>query len=345
MGAFLVESVVRGFHVYQEVWHATAGEELPCRRDLGNPHDPYAVAMVRVSSTVGHVPRKISSICSIFLRRGGTITCTVTGSRQHSGDLPQGGLEVPCVLKFEGKEKELTKAEKLIKLALASASSQNGAPEDKTKPPAKPGNKSPADTGDGLPTYQSEANKSPHEHLPESKRKKLSVIAGEQLCEVENNISKGDLLSDLPINFAQQLLHSQFPHIEGLQSTLLQSRTNPSAVVKNKLQIVHSRGNHWIVVSSIGCDNGAVNVYDSIYKEIDASTQKVVSNMFGRVKLNLVPVQKQKGGTDCGLFAIAFSTAICKELDPTTITFNQTAMRDHLIYCLKNGTMTLFPTL
>ncbi len=92
-----VETVVRGFHVYKEVWDAAVGEELPCRKDVGNSHDPYAVAMVRASTTVGHVPRRISSICSIFLRRGGNITCTVTGSRHYSGDLPQGGLEVPEV--------------------------------------------------------------------------------------------------------------------------------------------------------------------------------------------------------------------------------------------------------
>ncbi len=105
--------------------------------------------MVRASTTVGHVPRRISSICSIFLRRGGNITCTVTGSRHYSGDLPQGGLEVPCLLKFEGNDKELTKAEKLIKSALSSASFENGPVEDKRKDEDKtraesPANQSPA---------------------------------------------------------------------------------------------------------------------------------------------------------------------------------------------------------
>ncbi len=51
MGSFSVETVVRGFHVYNEVWDAAVGEELPCRRDVGNSHDPYAVAMVRASTT------------------------------------------------------------------------------------------------------------------------------------------------------------------------------------------------------------------------------------------------------------------------------------------------------
>lgn len=79
---------------------------------------------------------------------------------------------------------------------------------------------------------------------------------------------------------------------------------------KNYLQIIHSRGNHWVVASSIGCSGGVINVYDSMYEEIDPITQEVAHNIFGNVTFNSVCVQKQKGGTDCGLFAIAFSTAI-----------------------------------
>ena len=44
---------------------------------------------------VGHVPRFISSICCMFLHKGGAISCVVTGSRRYSADLPQRGLEVP----------------------------------------------------------------------------------------------------------------------------------------------------------------------------------------------------------------------------------------------------------
>ena len=68
-----------------------------------------AVAMVTASNiTVGHVPRSISPLCHFFLRKiGNTIECQVTGSIKalDSSDLPQGGLEIPCILKFCGKEK------------------------------------------------------------------------------------------------------------------------------------------------------------------------------------------------------------------------------------------------
>ena len=43
---------------------------------LGEPTntiDQYAVAVIRSGLVVGHLPKKISRVCSLFLRRGGTI--------------------------------------------------------------------------------------------------------------------------------------------------------------------------------------------------------------------------------------------------------------------------------
>ena len=79
-----VESCVRGLHVYKDTWTPSVGEELPCKRETGNDKDRYAVAVMRGDTIVGHVPRKISAACSLFLRRNGTIRCTVTGSRRFS---------------------------------------------------------------------------------------------------------------------------------------------------------------------------------------------------------------------------------------------------------------------
>ena len=65
---------------------------------------------------VGHLPRRISSLCSAFIRRGGTIKCIVDGHRQHSEDLPQSGIEVPCKLRFEIKSLQVcNKIEGLIR--------------------------------------------------------------------------------------------------------------------------------------------------------------------------------------------------------------------------------------
>ena len=60
-----------------------------CERVNSNTKDPYAVAVTRDSTVVGHVPRKLSATCALFLRTQGTIVCTVTGTRHFSDDLPQ----------------------------------------------------------------------------------------------------------------------------------------------------------------------------------------------------------------------------------------------------------------
>ena len=99
-----------GYHVYRGIWNAALGEQLPCHM---NSKDPFAVAVVKSQVAVGHIPRKISSICSMFLRHGGTICCRVTGSRCYSQDLPQGGLEIPCMLTFRGEAKDIEKIRKI----------------------------------------------------------------------------------------------------------------------------------------------------------------------------------------------------------------------------------------
>ena len=84
MASFSIEAMVRGYHAYKDIWTAVVGKESPCKQEVGNMFDPFAIAVMRGDTVIGHVPRKISFICSLSLRREGSITCRVTGSRQHS---------------------------------------------------------------------------------------------------------------------------------------------------------------------------------------------------------------------------------------------------------------------
>ena len=77
---------------------AYIGEALLCQCDEDNRHDPYAVAVMKSATIVGHLPRKVSTLSSLFIRRRGTIHCQIMGRRRYSADLPLGGLEVPCSL-------------------------------------------------------------------------------------------------------------------------------------------------------------------------------------------------------------------------------------------------------
>jgi len=85
MGAeYVVASCIRGFHYYQNIWDPVIDEALTCVREDGNPHDRYAVAVRKDTQVVGHVARKISTLCYLFLRKGGAISCVVTGTRRYS---------------------------------------------------------------------------------------------------------------------------------------------------------------------------------------------------------------------------------------------------------------------
>lgn len=109
---------VRGYHVYHSIWDATVGEELLCEREPTNERDRYAVAVIKDGVVIGHLPRKISRICSLFLRRGGSVICRITGPRRYSADLRQGGLKIPCTLLFEAKNKEMRKLKRLLKTVI-----------------------------------------------------------------------------------------------------------------------------------------------------------------------------------------------------------------------------------
>ena len=66
------ECCVRGYHVYIDVWDAAIGEELDCQREPSNANDRYAVAVVKSGVVVSHLPKKLSRIYSLFMRRGAT---------------------------------------------------------------------------------------------------------------------------------------------------------------------------------------------------------------------------------------------------------------------------------
>jgi len=90
--SFVIESQIRGYHEYKATWKNPAlGEILSCHREPGNAHDTHAVAVKKVISNdlkvVGHVPRRISTICSCFLNLGGVIICTVNSARRYSTDI------------------------------------------------------------------------------------------------------------------------------------------------------------------------------------------------------------------------------------------------------------------
>ena len=56
MVTHVVESCVRGFHVYQDIWLPITGERLPCQAEDSNDTDTFAVAIKKRADITGHVP-------------------------------------------------------------------------------------------------------------------------------------------------------------------------------------------------------------------------------------------------------------------------------------------------
>ena len=64
--------IVRGFHVYQELWTPVIGEELSTEREHGNPENAFAVVTIKSGTTVDiHIPREISNTCWHFIAHDG----------------------------------------------------------------------------------------------------------------------------------------------------------------------------------------------------------------------------------------------------------------------------------
>ena len=80
-----------GYHVYKDIWATVVGEKLPPQR-WQQSWLFCCSGSQSGEAIVGHVPKKRSSVCSIYARaaRSELIVCQVTGSRRFSGDLVQG---------------------------------------------------------------------------------------------------------------------------------------------------------------------------------------------------------------------------------------------------------------
>lgn len=317
--SYEVDACVRGYHIYQDVWRAEIGQILPCSRETDNTSDPYAVAIKCERKIVGHVPRLLSSACSLFLLNGGSISCTITGSRRYSRDLVQGGMEVPCKFKFTGGKNNINKVKKLIGLVSL---------------PWKTDSQT-------LEVLNSPENKGDCSSKIWLRHEKFVLNISDK-----DDIESGMRLSDKHINFSQVLLKEQFPNLHGLDSTLLVA--NKPATVPDKsnyLQIIHCMNNHWITISTIGiqADSNTVNVYDSLYAAIDIETASLLQVLFGDdVQVRIKECPRQNGVDDCGIFAIA----VCAALGSTgqlPERFNQERMRIHLLECLNSQVFSLFP--
>ena len=147
-----------------------------------------------------------------------------------------------------------------------------------------------------------------------------------------------------------RLLRKQYRNQNGLQSMLhLQYKLQWSSCPDDFIQIINVSGQHWVCASNVLCSHGIGEVYDSI-PSYSIGSHSLFRQLAGILKIqekhfhvHFVDVQRQSGGSNCGLFAIAFATTLCGGLDPHLLNFEQSKMRDHLKECFVANKLVNFP--
>ena len=163
---------------------------------------------------------------------------------------------------------------------------------------------------------------------------------------MEKQLSENGNLRHDVINFAQSLLHQQFPNLKSFENTSLLVPFSQHGT--SFIQIFHDGDNHWVAVAGSKRE-GDVDYFDSLSGEsISSSVFRQISQITHTtepvIRINRASVQQQTNGVDCGLFAIAFLTEICFSKDPREAEFNEKKMRRHLLSCFRSGLMLRFPS-
>ena len=161
-------------------------------------------------------------------------------------------------------------------------------------------------------------------------------------------IEQGEELNDKHIQVAQYLAKTQFPVTGGPESTLLQGKKRKGSCTVNTVQIIYcDKRRHWITASTKFSKPGKVDIYDTMFRKLDAETRTTVKQLFGLKKvdcINMVAMQCQKGTTDCGLFSIVTMTSLVfGGEDPGTVNCDQSKLRKHPVDCISQGDLSLFP--
>ena len=154
-------------------------------------------------------------------------------------------------------------------------------------------------------------------------------------------------LSDTVIGAAQLLILQEFPLMAGLQDPAVHQCLSFQILRGEFVQIINVGGCHWCTISNVGCSDGVVNVYDSMYSSVSNSTLKLIASLVlshtERLTVRVMDVGRQSNGSDCGILAIAFAYDICSGNDPCKVKYNHRLIRQHLADCLGKCCLTRFP--
>ena len=117
-------------------------------------------------------------------------------------------------------------------------------------------------------------------------------------------------LNDNIVDAAQILLKKVCP-FQGLQKVSLGMTLIFEVQRGEFIQILNTGAGHWVTISTIGTDHPVVNIYDSAAcDELQQQIASILITPHSSIILHFIDVQLQSRSSDCGLFAIAYATAL-----------------------------------
>ena len=138
----------------------------------------------------------------------------------------------------------------------------------------------------------------------------ISAIHGKHKLTTKDKhlIKTGMQLKDILVNFACGLLKKQFSHFGGFQSTLSQNSKLNSELrnPKDNIQVIDLEMEyHWVTISTLGCDEHTVNLYDSSFSNVPLFVEQAIAAMLKlkcSVTVKVKNVAKQVGSADYGVY-------------------------------------------
>jgi len=156
-------------------------------------------------------------------------------------------------------------------------------------------------------------------------------------------------LRDNVITAAQLLIQKDYPRMIGLQPTTLQQTLSFPVYRGDFVQILNIDNIHWCVVTNVGCEDGVVKVFDSMYASVSDATIRVIASLLfpvaSKLVIQVMDMERQSNTADCGVLSIAYAYDICSGRDPCGVIYDHTSIRNHLAKCLEECQLSRFPVL
>lgn len=183
----------------------------------------------------------------------------------------------------------------------------------------------------------------------------------------KEDIENGRWIDDRVVTGCFRLMWQLAPEIGGLQDPISAINVDYFRCAKGQrfVQVINLRGNHWVCLSNVLGREDDVRIYDSLYslnvrssrkstkvaeevldkdKEISyplmlEQTVCQLSSCGNDLTISVIKTQQQRGGDDCGLFAITYAAMLCLGVDPAKSRIKQNHLREATIQALQLNDM------